>query len=214
MINTNCALAIVPTGSGNGLARHLKIPLNLSKAVNLIKNGRVLKIDSISINNDYFFCTAGVGFDAYVGWKFAKAKKRGFWSYTKIVLSSIFSYQPSKLSVKENETIKEFEKPLLATFANANQFGNNVVISPKSKIDDGNIRFVIIEKFPFFYYPVFGYYLLTKKLNNFKYYSELKDKEITTFISNNKIHIDGEPVDLGDKLEIKVIPQSLKVIVP
>ncbi len=196
------------------MARHLKIPLNLTKAVSLIKTGTIKKIDAVSINNDYFFCTAGAGFDAFVGWKFAEASKRGFWSYTKIVLNSISSYQPHPLNVKFDNTEKSFNTPLIATCANANQFGNNVVISPLSKINDGYVRFIVIDKFPLIYYPLFGYYLLTKKLNNFKYYSELKVKELTIFISEKKIHIDGEPVDLGEELRIKVLPKSLNVIVP
>lgn len=214
LINTNCTLAIIPTGSGNGLARHLKIPLNLTKAVQLIKAGKTQKIDSIKINNEYFFCTAGTGFDAEVAWKFAEAPKRGFWTYTKIVTKSIFNYQPKEITIKNESSEKKYDKALFATFANANQFGNNVIISPKSKINDGQFRFVVIDKFPLLYYPVFGYYLLTRKLNNFKYYSEVIAKDLTIFISNNKIHIDGEPVDLGSQLKIEVIPESLNVIVP
>ncbi|MCB0400980.1 MAG: hypothetical protein KDD41_02775, partial [Flavobacteriales bacterium] len=212
LINQPCTLAIIPTGSGNGLARHLNIPMNLSKALDRIKAGKAISIDSVQINNEYFFCTAGAGFDAYVGWKFATAKKRGFWSYTKIVMKSILSYQPQPIRIKVGEEEHRFDNPLFATCANANQFGNNVIISPRSVINDGHIRFIEIDKFPLIYYPVFGYYLLTKKLYNFKYYFEVKAKEITIFISNEDIHIDGEPVNLGNVLNIKVIPGSLNVI--
>lgn len=214
LINKNTALAIVPTGSGNGLARHLTIPLKLKKAVKIAFTGMPILIDSIKLNDEYFFCTAGLGFDADVSWEFARAKKRGFWSYLKIVLKNYFRYTPKSFKVKINNQTLELKNKTIVTIANAGQYGNNIVIAPEAKINDGFVRLITISKFSILHLPVFTYYLLTKKINKFRFYEEYLAKEITIFSSNNQIHIDGEPIEIEKNISINVIPQSLKVIIP
>jgi len=86
LIGSNTILGIIPTGSGNGLAHHLNIPVNILQAIDVINKLKTIKIDTATINNNIFVSIAGVGFDAHVAKKFAKAKKRGFLTYFKIVL--------------------------------------------------------------------------------------------------------------------------------
>ncbi len=207
-------MAIIPTGSGNGLARHLKIPLNTKKAVELINRGNFKTIDSIKINDDYFFCTAGFGLDAYVSWKFARAQKRGFWSYVKITLQSVLNYKPKDYKIIVDKKEDQFNNAVLATFANANQYGNNFIISPNSVINDGYVRLIFVQKFPLIYTPVFAYFLLTKQLPKFKFTKEFIGKKITLINKKKKIHIDGEPIKMAKKINVKVIPASLKIIAP
>lgn len=213
LINKNTALAIIPAGSGNGLARHLNIPLQLKRAIKVAFTGMPILIDSIKLNDEYFFCTAGLGFDADVSWEFAKTKKRGFWSYFKIVLKNYLKYTPKTFKVKINNQELEIKNKTIITIANASQYGNNIIIAPKAEINDGFVRLITIDKFPFIHLPAFTYYLLTKKINKFRFYEEYLAKEITIFSNNNQIHIDGEPVETDKNISINVIPQSLKVIV-
>jgi diacylglycerol kinase family enzyme len=196
------------------MARHLNIPLTIKKSISLINNGKIKLIDTIKINNDYFIGTAGVGFDAYISWKFAESKKRGFWTYFKISLTGFFKYQPSDYLVKYDNNEKSIKEGWLVTFTNSNQYGNNVIISPDSKCDDGNIRLISINKFPFYYFPAFIYYFLMKKILKFKFTDEIVSNKITLINPNNKIHTDGEPINMENKIEVEVIPQSLKVLVP
>ncbi len=214
LINTNTILAIIPTGSGNGLARHLKIPLALKKAIRLIETGKVISIDSIKINDNYFFCTAGVGIDAHISWKFAEATKRGLSTYIKLTLKSVFNYKAINYELEYNNQKRQIKKVMLATFANANQFGNNVIISPNSIINDGFVRLIIVKKFPFIYAPIFAYYMLSKQVLKSRYTEEIKSTKITMYSPEQKIHIDGEPIKMDNKIEVEVIPNSLKVIVP
>jgi diacylglycerol kinase family enzyme len=196
------------------LARHLKIPLNIKNAISLINNGNTKLIDTIKINDDYFIGTAGVGFDAYISWEFAESKKRGFWTYLKIALTGFFKYQPSDYVIKYDGKEKTIKKGWLVTFTNSSQYGNNVIISPNSIIDDGYIRLICIRKFPIIYFPVFVFYFLIKRILKFKFTDEIISKKITLINPNTKIHIDGEPIIMDNKIELEVLPQSLKVLVP
>ena len=103
---------------------------------------------------------------------------------------------------------------MLVTFSNSKQYGNNFIISPKSKIDDGLVKLIIVKKFPFIYLPIFGFYLLSQQIDKFKFTEEISAKKITLTSSTNEVHIDGEPIKMNNILEVEVIPQSLNVIVP
>ena len=81
LVHTETALGIIPCGSGNGLARHLHIPMEPKKALEIINDGICDIIDYGKINGTDFFCTCGVGFDAFVSLKFANAGKRGLLTY-------------------------------------------------------------------------------------------------------------------------------------
>lgn len=214
LINTNTTLAIIPAGSGNGLARDLGIPMNIKKAILLINKGHTKLIDVIKINNDYFLGTAGVGFDAYISWKFDEAPKRGFWTYLKVALKGFLKYEPQDYIINYDGKETIISKGMLVTFANSKQYGNNILISPNSKIDDGQVKLIAVRKFPLIYFPVFAFYLLSKQIHKFKFTIEVTSNKITMFSPKQEMHIDGEPIKMDNKLEIEVIPKSLKILVP
>jgi len=205
-------MAIIPTGSGNGLARHLRIPLNLKKAVLLLNHHKILKIDTGKINNKIFIGVAGVGFDAHIGWLFSKSKKRGFLTYAKIALNEFFKYSENEYIIKiGNETIKQ--KAFFITLANSNQFGNNVVISPKSNINDGYLRVIILKKFPFTQWLNFLIKIFNFRIDKFKYWEEYKTKKISIEAPTKVYHIDGEPIEMPLIVDVEIVPSSLNVII-
>jgi YegS/Rv2252/BmrU family lipid kinase len=214
LIGTNTTLAIIPIGSGNGLARDLKISMNIKKAILLINQGKTKLIDTIKINNEYFLGTAGVGFDAYISWKFDEASTRGILTYILVALKGFFNYKSLDYTVNYNGKEKIISKGMLVTFSNSKQYGNNILISPNSKIDDGLVRLVAVKKFPIVYLPFFAFYLLSKQIDKFKFTEELAVEKLILTNPKTKIHMDGEPVEMDNKLEVEVVPKSLSIIVP
>ena len=211
---TDTALAIIPSGSGNGLARQLNIPLTVKESVQLIGKGKEIYIDGCSINNKIFFCTAGTGFDAHIGKLFAKSKNRGFYSYFKITVGSLLSYKPQLYSL--NIDGKEVNvKAFLITFANASQFGNDAFIAPQADIQDGLIDVCILKPFKFWHVPGLAVKMFKKKFNESHLYEAYKAKNVlVTRQTEAPVHYDGEPKKMGTELEIKIYPAALKVIVP
>lgn len=213
LINSHVKLGIIPVGSGNGLARHLKIPLSIENALKVISQQKHITIDTVKINNHYFLGTAGVGFDAKVGWLFSQTKKRGFWNYFIITLKEYFNQQNEHYQLNiDEENCKE--DAALITFANSNQYGNNAYISPLSVIDDGWIRMVVIKKVPLWYAPFFAWKLFTKQIHTSNFVKTYRGKEIQVLPPNNQLHIDGEPHLSDGKITLKIQPKSLKIIVP
>ena len=212
--NSNTALGIIPAGSGNGMARHLKIPMNTEKALLVINSGKIEKIDTIRVNEEYCLGTIGVGFDAYVAHLFADSKKRGFSTYAKLVLKEFYKYKPVNYEIIVDDHSSSHSCFLL-TCANSSQWGNDAVIAPFADVMDGLIDVSILKKLPLAFVPYLIYRLMHKTIHHSKYFSMMKGKNIV--LKNNgilKAHIDGEPITFNNDLHIRIIPRSLSVLVP
>ncbi len=215
LVGYDNVMGILPTGSGNGLARHLNIPLNLKKAIQLFNSHSILKIDTAEINQHPFVSIAGVGYDAFVAKLFDEAKNRGFWSYFKIVLSSYFHYKEKEYRISINDGETKSIKAFMVCFANSNQFGNNVQIAPQANINDGFIDVCIVKKIPIWAIPFTTFLLVTKKLEKSRYYRAFKAEKLKLHSTENlQVNIDGDPKQLGDTIELIVRPSSLNIVSP
>jgi diacylglycerol kinase family enzyme len=156
---------------------------------------------------------AGIGFDAEVGWSFAQAAKRGFTTYFMTALKMLPGYRTSAYELcLDGEKLSR--NAFLISFANSSQFGNGASISPQAKINDGLLDVVIIRKFPFYATFEMVYRLFNRSLHHSKYVEIIRCKEIDLAQPNVKAHIDGEPVFFQDGMRLRIIPSSLKIIVP
>lgn len=199
-------LGIIPMGSGNGLARHLGIPLSFKKALERAINGQVITIDAGKWNDRPFFCTAGLGFDAHVASHFASRGKRGFLNYIYSSLVLLFKYKPIY--------IKEFGPVFSFTVANANQFGNNAYISPNSNLQDGLLELIRIKPSNLFHIFILGISLFSKKLHQ---NSRSEVSTVTSFIFHTTLgipyHLDGESLLVkNEKNLVSILPSSLQVV--
>lgn len=207
-------IGIIPTGSGNGLARFLKIPQKFSQSIKAINTKNFKTIDVGSANDKLFFCTCGTGFDAKIGHKFAQSKKRGFYTYIKTTLLEYRKYRSRNFKLKiDNNKIKR--KAFLVTVANSGQYGNNAYIAPQAQIDDGFFEVSILKPFPWYAIPFLGIKLFSKRLDKSKYL-EIHTGHTVIFRKKKKykFHLDGEPVTFKGPVKIDIIPSSLKVLVP
>ena len=214
LLNTDVKLGILPLGSGNGLARHLKIPLNTEKALKLIINGNSKLIDSALINNIPFISIAGTGFDALIAKHFSNSKSRGFWNYFWLTTKYYFSYKPIQYHISSG-TRNFSTKALLVSFSNSNQFGYNISVSPHANIEDGYLDICILKKPPLLALPLTIFYLLTGKIFKSKFHISFKTKRL--MVSSNVkqlINVDGEYHESSQQIEVMVLPESLNVFVP
>lgn len=214
LIGSHTALGIIPAGSGNGLAHHLKIPFNLPEAITTINTGRLLLMDTVSVNDIPFLSIAGIGFDALVADKFAGNSTRGLMSYLNIVSSEYISYQPLdyEISIDGN---KDTYKALFISFANSDQFGYNTSIAPEARVDDGLMDVCIVSKIPLYSIPFVAPMLLVRQVHRTPFVDIIKASEVVVHTSDELIvNIDGEPVTMKGPLRFSLIPHSLKVVIP
>jgi diacylglycerol kinase (ATP) len=210
------SLGILPTGSGNGLARHLGISTNIAKAIRSLNNCEIKLIDAGKINNTWFFCTCGVGFDAHIGHKFSKGSKRGFFSYVKTVIREYSDYRPRKYRFWVDGK-KYIRRALLITIANASQYGNNAYIAPDACIDDGLFDVGILRPFPAYKAFFMSFRLFNRSIQYSGYHEVIRGKKIRFKKPKKKyiFHYDGEPKKFKKgKIRIRIFPKHLKVIAP
>jgi YegS/Rv2252/BmrU family lipid kinase len=211
--DTPAAMGIVPSGSGNGLARHLQIPLKLTDALKLINNATTVGIDYGLVNNHPFFCTFGAGFDAHISHAFAANGKRGLVTYVSMIAKEFIHYRSRKYKLKIDGN-KFKTKAMVVTIANSAQYGNNGYIAPYADITDGQLDVCILRPFPKIQAALLAFRLLRKSIHKSPYYSTIKGKEIVLKRKHEgEVHLDGEPYTMGKKLKIKIVPQGLNVLV-
>ncbi|MDR3093258.1 MAG: diacylglycerol kinase family lipid kinase [Bacteroidales bacterium] len=211
--DSNTALGIIPSGSGNGLARHLHIPLHLDKALKTINAAHVKDIDYGLVNGQPFFCTLGSGFDAHVSDLFAHSSRRGFRKYASIIAQEFIMYRSQYYRlVIDGKPVET--KAMLVTVANASQYGNNGYISPLADISDGELDVCILLPFPKLLAATLAVRLISKTIHRSPYYRGFKGKEIIIERTKaDKVHLDGDPFKMDKVLNISIIPNGLKVMV-
>ena len=213
LIHTNASLGIIPIGSGNGLARHLGIPMNVKKSIQQLNQSEPIFMDYGLVNDRPFFCTCGTGFDAYVSTEFAKGKKRGIMSYIEKIITGYFSYKSQSYHLKGDD-IDLKVKAFVLTFANASQWGNNAYIAPQASVQDGKLDISIMSNFPIIAIPTLALQLFAKTIDKDLFMTTLRSEEITlTREESGPFHYDGEPYSEGIKIHIKTVPNGLKVLV-
>lgn len=213
LIHTDTSLGIIPIGSGNGLARHLGIPMNLKKAVKQLNHSEPIRMDYGLVNNRPFFCTCGTGFDAYVSTEFAKGKKRGIMSYIEKIITGYFTYKSQNYHLL-GEGIDLNTKAFVITFANASQWGNNAYIAPQASVQDGKLDISIMSSFPIIAIPTLALQLFAKTIDKDLFMTTLRSKDITLIREESgPFHYDGEPYEEGKEIQIKTIQDGLKVMV-
>jgi YegS/Rv2252/BmrU family lipid kinase len=207
------AMGIVPCGSGNGLARHLHIPLNLSEALKVINTVNTIDIDYGLANERPFFCTLGTGFDAHVSEIFSHSKKRGFRKYVTIIAKEFLTYRTQKYALKIDDHDLE-TKAMALTVANASQYGNNAYISPLSDICDGKLDVCIVRPFPKIFAFGLALRLISGTIHRSPFYRSCKAERITILRQNGQpVHLDGDPFEMDKEINIRIVRHGLKVIV-
>ena len=214
LVNTPCVLGIIPLGSGNGLARDLNISMNIDKSIETITEGIERTIDYGIANEHIFFCTCGVGFDAFVSERFADEKLRGPLGYVKNMLESVIDFKSEEYELTyEGKTIKE--RAFVVTCANASQYGNEAYIAPGADMEDGKMNVALIKPITAFEMPQTTIQLFTKSLHKNNKVINILTSDLA--IKRNRsgvMHVDGEPIEAGKEINVKIIPKGPHVLAP
>ncbi len=213
LVHTSTALGIIPLGSGNGLARHLFIPLDVRKSLELINQCVVKPLDYGVINDHPFFCTCGMGFDAFVSQKFAEDGRRGAITYVQKVLEEGLKYKPETYEICAEGAARSY-KAFLISCANASQYGNNAYIAPQASMSDGQMDVIIMEPFDLLDAPQIAIDMFGKTLDKSSKIRTLQTPHLRIRRSGpGVIHYDGDPVMAGADIDVRIEPKGICVVV-
>ncbi len=212
LVGSNTALALIPCGSGDGLARHLQIPLNIKGAIETINRCNIEALDYATVCGRPFFVTCGMGFDAYVSYKFAEAKTRGVLTYLEQALTEWLRYKPETYTVEDANGTEKC-KAFLITCANSSEYGNNAYIAPQASMTDGMLDVTIVEPFNAIEAPQLALQLFSKTLRPGNHVRMMRTSKLTVHRERaGVIHCDGDPMEAGKDLLFELIHHGLKMV--
>ena len=210
--DTAVCMGIIPCGSGNGLARTLKIPLRPALAVQTLNKLHRQAIDSIVINGTHLSVNAsGVGFDAHIARLLKSVKSRGFAAYTSLVLREYASYQSNNYRIIiDGRPISR--KAWFIAIANGRQYGYNLSVAPKAQLSDGLLDITILDKVPLDHIAITAPLAFMNLLDHSQHAEMFRAKEVLIEGNLDKwVNIDGEGKNLGHELHFEVHPQSVNI---
>lgn len=214
LIGRKLALAIIPTGSGNGLARHLGFPTDPRKTVAACRGARIESIDTVDVNGMPFIGTMGLGYDALIAERFASSHVRGFRSYLRIGTRAFFDYQPGEYEIVIDG--QPFQRrAFVIAVCNSSQYGNNATMAPRASVMDGLLDIVVVDPVSFLGAVALLPRLLNRTIEKSSKVKIVRGTQIDIRRADaGPAHLDGEPVMLPRELQVRIRPRSLNVLVP
>ena len=214
LCGSQTALGILPAGSGNGLARHLGIPMDVELAMEIVCQRNVVPSDYGSVNGVPFFCTFGMGFDAAVSHRFARQNHRGLLSYVRSALSEYVQFRPTTYPISANGKLLT-EKAFLVAVCNASQWGNNAYIAPEASLTDGLLDITVVHSGSPIDAAVMGMDIFTGFISKNTMVHCFRAPAAVIYRSEKgEAHVDGEPMMLDEILDVKCHRGALRLFTP
>jgi diacylglycerol kinase (ATP) len=216
LLETPAALALVPCGSGNGLALHLGLPRSFVGALELITGdaARVATLDTGVVNGRPFFNAMGLGLDADVSRRFNALVKRGLPAYARTAIAALRALQPERVTIA-GAGFSETLDVLLVTVANSDQYGNNARIAPGARVDDGLLDLVAVRPVDLLGAAALATRLFYGNIQRSPAIRRWRGRRFAvTRSAPGVIHTDGETHAVGATAEVAVRSASLRVLIP
>lgn len=213
LLHSQVPMGIIPKGSGNGLARHLGIPMKITQALQRLFTSQVIAMDTFRMNGKLSLNVSGIGFDGHIANLFGTDKKRGFQGYTKLTLNEFIQFPEFDAQISIGESVVK-KRVFIIAIANSSQYGNNAKIAPAASVCDELLHISILKKIPP-YRLDFIYSFFSGTINQSAYCEILEARDLVIQLNSPmSFHIDGEPCGKADRFVIEMIPASLQMLAP
>ena len=218
LLGSRTAFGLVPLGSGNGLARTLGIPLDARRAVRVLASAVLRAMDVGHANGRPFLNVAGAGLDAIIGADFQAhghaGGRRGVLTYVRLSVPRALCYEAPQWRLTAGEERYE-GRGLIVGFANGRQYGGGAVIAPRARLDDGLLDIVVFEDAGALEILLNAPRLFFGTIEGFRRYRHLR--AATAVLEGPPAflhHRDGEPEAEAARVEVRLEPRALRVLVP
>lgn len=212
LAGTDKILAVLPYGSGNGYAREMGFTRDLKELRLNIEKGDFLNTDVLKVNGHWCVNIAGTGIDSQVAHSFHYMETRGLFSYILTTMNIIARIKPVEATVA-GKGFSYSGKWFLVSAANTRQFGNNALVAPSARPDDGFLDIVLLKPFHGLLFPLFGILMMSGKLKESRYLKYIRTNEPVTVTSTEKrYHVDGEPLLIESPVTVEIFPGVLRVL--
>jgi len=214
LVGTETILGVLPTGSGNGFARNVGIPLRLEKALQMLKDPHIRRIDVGKVGERIFLVTCGIGWEAVIASIFEGSKIRGVLPYATTALSTFLQYEPQEVFIEAEPGGWTYRgRPMLLSIANMREYGVGVTISPDADAMDGLLDICMIPRHDLLSALKYTPEMFRQRTENIPgYLRRLATSVVIRRQFAGNIHIDGSPIDAGEEVRISILPSALNIV--
>lgn len=215
LLHRNIQMGVIPTGSANGMAAELGIPMDVEQALSLIISAHeIVHMDMICLNQHHYCIHIGdIGLNAMVIEEYARNHQRGMAAYGRYLLSALMRAQKMHYEIWADDNYFSLSGYMLA-FANAQKYGTGVVLNPKGKINDGffelcNLREIALEGGVAAGLSIFN----ADYVENYIDIISCQSAQIRLAMPT-MLQVDGELVGRVHEISAEVIPAAIPIILP
>ena len=216
LVGTPTARGVIPTGSGNGFARHFGIPLDIPGAIHALARAKRRPIDVGTANGHPFFITCSLAWDAAIARRFESFPFRGIAPYVFAAAAELVTYKAQAIhAALDGGPAQSFPNPILFTVANLTQYGGGAQIAPKARPDDGLMEMVVVLRPDL---PLLLVNIARLFNGTIDQLPQVTTRRFRTLDLHRPkatpVQLDGELVEAGRDIQIRLLPKALTVLVP
>ncbi len=210
--NFDLAMGIIPAGSANGLAVNFNIPDGLDDQIAVALSGNTRNLDMLCLNDHICLHLSDLGINAELIKNYDNSSIRGKFGYLINTIPTLLKSEFPYDFIIETAYGKKEVQAILLGIANANKYGTGANVNPKGVPDDGKFEILIFKKLSF-----------SEILKTLRNESDL-DPDFVEIISTSKaqvfskkpvaFQVDGEYIGQCTEIDIKIIPEKLKLVIP
>ena len=226
-------LGAIPGGSGNGLVRGLRTPLEPGGAILRLLQGRELIMDVPRLDGEPFFNLCGTGFEAAVAHRFAAMPSRGFGTYARACWELWRTWEAAALawdaeviaSIPPASRIGRIKNALQRSpaglptsawslcFANLPEYGSGLRIAPGADPTDGLLQWATLAR-PSWLDALSELPALFQEGGRTRLRQEGRLRRATLHLERSlPWHLDGEPAPARDRAELSLEPRAFRMLV-
>lgn len=214
-LGTKACVGLIPTGSGNGYARHWSIPLNLEQACRALLSPRIVRCDLGLADDRPFMVTFGCGIDAEISARYARSTVRGMASYFYHGFQAVRYYRSPQVSVRASGDMIYQGRPLLLTLANARGYGGGTIIAPEAKADDGLLDLCILDTLTLKESLLHLPNLFNGGIEKIPgYHHKQVSQAVISREDHGYIHVDGDSYPGNQEIQIRIVPGAVMFALP
>jgi YegS/Rv2252/BmrU family lipid kinase len=212
-LKANIPMGLIPRGSGNGLSRHLGIPLGVADAAQSLFQSTIVPMDAFTVNGKLSLNVSGIGFDGHIANLFGGTSKRGLAGYARLTMQEFFAFREFEAEIEiagKRNTVNAF----IIAIANSSQYGNNARIAPRASVTDGLLHINTMKKVPV-YRLDFIYNMFAGDVGKTSF-CDVQEAPSLVIRTSKPVayHVDGEPSGHNTEFKIEVLPGAIQILAP